>query len=90
MSKEKLENGLIGKTFGFSRVFDQLSTQKQIFSECVLPSIEKLFYMGKNALIFTYGVTNAGKSYTIVGDDKNPGILPNTMRFLIKIKEDLL
>ena len=51
-----------------------------------MPSIEKLFYQGKNALIFTYGVTNAGKSYTIVGDDKNPGILPNVLRFLLKMK----
>ncbi len=53
-----------------------------------MPTIEKLFYQGKNALIFTYGVTNAGKSYTMVGSESNPGILPNTMKFLLKMKED--
>ncbi len=84
---DKIDNGNFDRTFKFTKVFDQDSTQKEIFSECVLPTIKHLFYEGKNALIFTYGVTNAGKSYTIVGDDANPGVLPNTMKFLLKMKE---
>jgi len=40
-------------------------------------------YEGKNALIFTYGVTNAGKSFTIVGEENNPGILPNCIKWLL-------
>lgn len=41
-------------------------------------------------MIFTYGVTNAGKSYTIVGEDESPGILPNVLKYLLKMKEDLI
>lgn len=44
---------------------------------------------GKNALVFTYGVTNAGKSFTIVGNDNNPGVLPNTISWLINMKKNL-
>ena len=61
-----------------------------MFGETIIPVLEKLFYQGKNALVFTYGVTNAGKSYTIVGDLNNPGILPNTMSWLLKFKNDLM
>ena len=35
--------------------------------------------LGKNALIFTYGVTNSGKSYTINGSSKDTGILPRAV-----------
>ncbi len=41
-------------------------------------------------MIFSYGVTNAGKSYTMIGDDKNHGILPNTLNWLLSFKKDLL
>lgn len=54
-----------------------------MFRDCVKGVLEKLLKEGKNALIFTYGVTNAGKSFTLVGDKKNPGILPNTMTWLL-------
>ena len=40
-------------------------------------------------MVFTYGVTNAGKSFTIVGDDENPGVLPNTINWLISMKNSL-
>ena len=51
--------------------------------------LQKLIKTGKNALVFTYGVTNAGKSFTIVGDDDNPGVLPNTINWLISMKNSL-
>lgn len=52
--------------------------------------LQKLIKTGKNALVFTYGVTNAGKSFTIVGDTKNPGVLPNTINWLLSMKNTLL
>lgn len=33
------------------------------------------FLYGENALIFSYGVTNAGKTYTLQGEDANNIIL---------------
>lgn len=34
---------------------------------------------GENALIFAYGVTNSGKTFSIMGTKKNPGLLPRTL-----------
>ena len=31
--------------------------------------------LGKNALLFTYGVTNSGKTFTMEGPQHNPGIV---------------
>ncbi|XP_074713817.1 kinesin-like protein KIF20B [Strix uralensis] len=42
------------------------------------------FLDGYNRLIFTYGVTNAGKTYTFQGTEDDIGILPRTMDMLFK------
>jgi kinesin family protein 18/19 len=39
---------------------------------------------GFNSTVFCYGNTGAGKTYTMIGDDKNPGIMFNTMKDLFK------
>lgn len=54
------------KYFYFSQIYNEKSTQGEIFNECVLPLLED-FFDGQNCLLFSYGVTNSGKSYTITG-----------------------
>jgi kinesin family protein 3/17 len=34
-------------------------------------------YKGKGSLVLSYGVTNSGKTYTILGTEEQPGLLPN-------------
>ena len=58
--------GKIKHKFTFSRIFDQTTSQKDFFDETVLGTV-KDFIDGQNCLIFTYGVTNSGKTYTIQG-----------------------
>ena len=48
-----------------------------------------IYFKDKGALIFTYGVTNSGKTYTVVGTNNEPGILIQTMRELYKIRNDV-
>ena len=38
-----------------------------------------LHTLGHNVLIFAYGVTNAGKTYTMAGNRACPGVLPRTL-----------
>lgn len=38
----------------------------------------------KGGLIFTYGVTNSGKTHTVLGTDEEPGILPYLLQNLPK------
>ncbi len=42
---------------------------KSLYDDC------NLFNLEKNGLLFTYGVTNAGKSYTIMGNEEEKGLL---------------
>ncbi|KAJ1959227.1 hypothetical protein IWQ62_004698 [Dispira parvispora] len=53
-----------------------------MFQSTTLPVIQELFD-GYNTLIFAYGVTNSGKTYTIQGTRDQPGIIPRTMNIIL-------
>ena len=55
--------------FTFSKIFASDTSQKLFFDESVLGTV-KDFVDGQNCLVFTYGVTNSGKTYTIQGKEK--------------------
>jgi len=65
--------------FTFTHVFPPGTSQKQFFDGTV-HSLVSEFVSGQNCLVFTYGVTNSGKTYTIQGDQQaNTGILPRCL-----------
>lgn len=45
--------------------------------ECCAPILRNAFEHGQGYLVFSYGVTNSGKTYTILGSQDQPGILPH-------------
>ncbi|XP_019615501.1 PREDICTED: kinesin-like protein KIF20B isoform X1 [Branchiostoma belcheri] len=70
--------GDIMHKFSFSRIFNEGTCQKDFFDNSMLGMV-KDFVGGQNCLVFTYGVTNSGKTYTIQGSSKDGGILPRTL-----------
>ena len=44
---------------------------------------------GKNGLLFTYGITNSGKTYTMTGEPDNAGILPRCLDILFNSISDV-
>lgn len=52
--------------FHFSKVFGPETTQHEFF-EGSMKEVVKAYVNGVNGLVFTYGVTNAGKTFTIQG-----------------------
>ncbi|NXM72562.1 KI20A protein, partial [Serilophus lunatus] len=64
--------------FTFSQVFGPETTQSEFF-EGSMKEIVKAYVNGVNGLVFTYGVTNAGKTFTIQGTSKDLGILPRSL-----------
>ncbi|XP_019942794.1 kinesin-like protein KIF20A isoform X2 [Paralichthys olivaceus] len=70
--------GLSVHKFSFSQIFGPETTQAELFEDTVKSQMSD-FLDGKNALIFSYGVTNAGKTFTIQGTPKDPGILPRVL-----------
>ncbi|RZF44754.1 hypothetical protein LSTR_LSTR000706 [Laodelphax striatellus] len=67
--------------FGFKNIFDETSTQEQVFNETSLPLVQNLIG-GRNGLLFTYGVSNSGKSFTMDGTPENYGIMPRSISVL--------
>ena len=67
-------------TYSFSHVFPPATLQSDFFTKTTLPLVQDLLH-GQNALLFTYGVTNSGKTYTVQGggDPSSAGILPRTL-----------
>ncbi|KFQ02458.1 KI20A protein, partial [Haliaeetus albicilla] len=64
--------------FTFSQVFGPETTQHEFF-EGSMKEIVRAYVNGVNGLVFTYGVTNAGKTFTIQGTSKDFGILPRSL-----------
>jgi len=62
----------------FKHVFDQNTGQKEMFDRLGFPLVEDLL-QGKNGLLFAYGITNSGKTYTMTGEPEEAGILPRSL-----------
>ncbi len=73
----------------FRRVYPESSTQKEIFDDIALPLIEQLI-RGRNGLLFTYGVTGSGKTYTMTGMKHNAGVMPRCLDVLFNSVGDYL
>ncbi len=71
-------------SFTFSKIFNEGSAQTEVFENTCLTLLEDLINKKKSGLIFTYGMTNAGKTFTVIGTGTNPGILPISLSYLYK------
>ena len=69
------------KDYVFTRVFDQSCGQSEVYAATAAPLVKKIFD-GTSGLVFCYGVTNAGKSYTVMGtgEDERAGLLPRALK----------
>ncbi|KAL9647926.1 hypothetical protein ABK040_008197 [Willaertia magna] len=52
--------------YTFSKVFDSTANQKDVYEITSKPLLQKMFD-GKDSLLFSYGVTGSGKTYTMLG-----------------------
>ena len=74
-------------SYKFSKVFGENSTQEEVFEATCKPLIDDLMQINKSSLIFTYGMTNAGKTFTVIGTPDKPGILPKALQKLLEYDE---
>ncbi|KAK7694278.1 hypothetical protein QCA50_001459 [Cerrena zonata] len=66
--------------YTFSHIFPPNTQQSDFFQKTTLPLVKDVLE-GQSGLLFTYGVTNSGKTYTIQGGEAegSAGILPRTL-----------
>ena len=76
--------------YTFSHVFPPNTTQSDFFRKTTLPLVQDVL-QGQNALLFTYGVTNSGKTYTVQGGNEKgtAGILPRSLDVIFNSIEGL-
>ncbi|KAL7869394.1 hypothetical protein AOLI_G00133820 [Acnodon oligacanthus] len=75
------------KTYMFDVAFDYTATQDEVYRATTKGLIEGLI-SGYNATVFAYGPTGCGKTYTMLGTDKEPGIYVRTLNDLFKAIEE--
>lgn len=80
-------------TFSFDYIFDQESTQLEVYEECVVDMVDAAL-VGVNASLLAYGQTGSGKTFSVLGDVKpnpleNDLLTPNSGIFL-RVLNDLM
>ncbi|KAM6451607.1 kinesin-like protein KIF18B [Liasis olivaceus] len=69
--------------FVFDQVFGESATQAEVFEYTTKEILDGVLN-GCNCSVFAYGATGAGKTYTMLGSEKEPGIMYLTMKELYK------
>ncbi|XP_074488858.1 kinesin-like protein KIF23 isoform X5 [Sebastes fasciatus] len=64
--------------YSFKKVFGVSISQTELFEHVAKPLVEDLIH-GRNGLLFTYGVTGSGKTFTMTGSPGQGGLLPRSL-----------
>ncbi|XP_033971865.1 kinesin-like protein KIF23 isoform X6 [Trematomus bernacchii] len=67
--------------YSFKKAFGINTNQLELFEDVAKPLIEDLIHC-KNGLLFTYGVTGSGKTFTMTGSPGEGGLLPRSLDML--------
>ncbi|XP_012286650.1 kinesin-like protein KIN-7I [Orussus abietinus] len=70
--------------FHFDHIFDMNSTNIDVFNTVTKPIVEAAVN-GFNGTIFAYGQTSSGKTYTMMGTEQEPGILPLAIEYMFQL-----
>ncbi|KAJ3050176.1 Kinesin-like protein kif19 [Rhizophlyctis rosea] len=66
------------RIYTFDCVFSEAASQIDVFNGMVKALVDWVVD-GSNATVFAYGATGAGKTYTMLGTESNPGIMALTL-----------
>ena len=79
------------QTVRFPNIIHEHVKNKEVFDRIILPKVEACL-QGKSFTMLTYGISGAGKSYTVFGSSVEPrenGALLNSVEYLFERKEQL-
>ncbi|NWH75698.1 KI20A protein, partial [Piaya cayana] len=81
--------GQAAHRFSFTKIFGPDVGQKLFFDE-TMKEVVKDVLNGQNWLVYTYGITNSGKTHTVQGSNKDVGILPRSLAAIFNSVGDRL
>lgn len=70
-------------SFKFDRVFNEYATNRDVFNVTTKDLIDPLLE-GCNCTVFAYGATGSGKTHTVIGNEREPGVIYSTVMELFK------
>ncbi|XP_016422139.1 centromere-associated protein E-like isoform X9 [Sinocyclocheilus rhinocerous] len=77
------DDGAQTKSFSFDRVFSAGETTTQLYQDIAKPLVVSAVE-GYNGTIFAYGQTSSGKTFTMMGSERNAGVIPLAMADVFK------
>ncbi|CAA6660430.1 unnamed protein product [Spirodela intermedia] len=78
-------NASIG--YSFDRVFGPATTTRHVYDVAAQHVVSGAM-QGINGTVFAYGVTSSGKTHTMHGDQKSPGIIPLAVKDVFSIIQE--
>ncbi|XP_020676516.1 kinesin-like protein KIN-7E, chloroplastic [Dendrobium catenatum] len=73
--------------YGFDRVFGPATTTRHVY-DVAAQHIVSGAMEGINGTVFAYGVTSSGKTHTMHGEQKSPGIIPLAVKDVFSIIQE--
>lgn len=73
--------------YAFDRVFGPATTTRAVY-DVAARQVVRGAMEGVNGTVFAYGVTSSGKTHTMHGDQKSPGIIPLAVKDVFSIIQD--
>uniref|UniRef100_A0A1B0A426 Kinesin motor domain-containing protein n=1 Tax=Glossina pallidipes TaxID=7398 RepID=A0A1B0A426_GLOPL len=71
------------KHYSFTDIFDSHVGQHEIYEKCIGQKI----ITEESFTVLTYGTSGSGKTFTLLGDDHRPGIIPRSLENLFSLYE---
>ena len=60
----------------FDKILSPSNTQTDVYNSVGAPIVDASLKQSNNSVLFSFGVSNSGKSHTLIGSDADPGVLP--------------
>ncbi|XP_020106536.1 kinesin-like protein KIN-7E, chloroplastic [Ananas comosus] len=73
--------------YGFDKVFGPATTTRHVYDVAAQHVVSSAME-GINGTVFAYGVTSSGKTHTMHGEQKSPGIIPLAVKDVFSIIQD--
>ncbi|KAF6204560.1 hypothetical protein GE061_018720 [Apolygus lucorum] len=81
LSHTNKKNEVIKCQYNFEKVFKPSASQSELFDEVICPKLNH-FFEGNDSLVFSYGSSNSGNSFTMQGTRDQPGIIPRVIHVI--------
>ena len=78
---------IVPHTYHYDTTFGPTATNPDVYLKSVKPVVDSVLE-GYHATVFAYGMTGSGKTHTMVGNMKDPGMIPLSFEQIFKQVEE--